>query len=336
MIDDTPDRLGGDRVIPERPVYGSIHGAPADMAAPRRRPIAAWLIAAVAVAFAIGLLANPWFERNVRSRLPGMRSTAGDVAASQTIAALQARIDSLEARQGAPAQPALNDPTAMSAEVAGVAEAQETTETDLAELRAQVAELRGRTDSTAAAAAEGAERAQTALLVSALRRAVETGRRLDAYEPALRARFGASHPNEVAALLSLGERPVEGGTLSRDLARALPAIERADAEGRNWWESFRHGLAGIVAVRRADDAPVDAQSRVRLAMQRAAAGDVDAALRTVATLPPPARTALAGWTGEARRYAAGMNALATLEAAALNPAPAAAVPPPAAAGTTTL
>ncbi|MDO9488160.1 MAG: hypothetical protein Q7J32_07270, partial [Sphingomonadaceae bacterium] len=216
MIDDTPERLTGDRAIPERPVYGSIHGAPAGMAAPRRRPILAWLIAAVAVAFAIGLLANPWFERNVRSRLPGMRSTASDVAASQTIAALQARIDSLEARTGAPSERAPGDPAA-SAEIAGVAQAQASTETDLAELQAQVAELRGRTESTAAAAAEGAERAQTALLVSALRRAVEAGRRLDAYEPALRARFGASHPNEVAALLSLGQRPVEGGALARGL-----------------------------------------------------------------------------------------------------------------------
>lgn len=333
MIDDTPDRLIGDRAIPERPVYGSIHGAPADMAAPRRRPIAAWLIAAVAIAFAIGLLANPWFERNVRSRLPGMRSTAGDVAASQTIAALQARIDSLEARSGAPVPRALNDPAA-SAEIAGVAQAQESTETDLAALRAEVAELRGRTDSTAAAAAEGAERAQTALLVSALRRAVEGGRRLDAYEPALRARFGASHPREVAALLSLGQRPVEGGSLSRELARALPAVERADAEGRGWWESLRHGLAGIAAVRRADNAPVDPQSLVRQAMQRAEAGDVDAALRTVAALPPSSRPALAGWTAEARRYAAGMNALATLEAAALNPV--AAVPVPSPPPTTTL
>lgn len=326
MIDDTPERSTGDRLIPERPVYGSIHGAPADMAAPRRRPILAWLIAAVAVAFAIGLLANPWFERNVRSRLPGMRSTASDVAASQTIAALQARIDSLEARTGAPLERALNDPAA-SAEIAGVAEAQASTETDLAELQSQVAELRGRTESTAAAAAQGAERAQTALLVSALRRAVEAGRRLDAYEPALRARFGASHPNEVAALLSLGQRPVEGSALARGLARALPAIERADAEGRNWWESFRHGLAGIAAVRRADNAPVDPVSQLRLAMQRAEAGDVDTALRTVAALPPASRNALAGWTAEARRYSAGMNALATLEAAALNPVAATPVAP---------
>lgn len=328
MIDptDTPDRLSGDRIVPERPVYGSLHGAPADMAPPRRRPIAAWVIATIAVAFAIGLLANPWFERNVRSRLPGMRSTASDVEASQTIAALQARIDSLEARAVAPSQRALNDPAA-SAEIAGVAEAQASTETDLAELRAQVAELRGRTDSTAAAAAEGAERAQTALLVSALRRAVETGRRLDAYEPALRARFGASHPNEVAALLSLGRRPVEGGSLARGLAAALPAVERADAQGRSWWESFRHGLAGIAAVRRADNAPVDPQSLLRLAMQRAEAGDVDAALRSVAALPPASRNAVAGWTAEAKRYSAGMNALATLEAAALNPVAAGPVSP---------
>lgn len=312
---------------PERPGYGAMHSAPAEMSAPsRRRPILAWLIAAIAVAFAIGLLANPWFERNVRSRLPGMRSTAGDVAAQQTIVALQARIDSLEARAGAHPQPALNDPVA-SAKIEGVEEAQQSVEARVASLQAELAELRGRTDSSVAAATEGAERAQTALLVSALRRAVEQGNRLDAYEPALRARFGASHPNEVSALLSLGRRPVEGGLLASQLTRALPTVERVEARDRSWWQSFKSGLAGVVAVRRADTTAADPQSQLRFAAQRAQAGDVDDALRAVAQLPPSQRQALSGWTAEARRYAAGLNALATLETAALNRAPAPAVSP---------
>jgi len=96
-------------------------------------------------------------------------------------------------------------------------------------------------------------------------------------------------------------------------------ISATSRRPRNWWDSFRHGLAGIAAVRRSDNAAVDPGSQLRLAMQRAEAGDVDAALRTVAALPPASRNALAGWTAEARRYAAGINALATLEAAALNP-----------------
>jgi hypothetical protein len=316
---DTTDR-------PERPAYGSLHAPPADLgAAPRRRPILPWLVAAIAVAFAIGLVANPWFEQTVRSRLPGLRVTATEQAASQELVAMQARLDSLEARAAAPRPRALNDPAA-PADVVALAEGQAALETRLAELQAQVAELRGRTDSTAAAAAEGAERAQTALLVTALRRATDAGQRLDAYEPALRARFAATHGGEVAAVLALGRRPITGEQLAQQLLRQLPQIERSEAEGRSWWQSFKRSFGGVVAVRRSGAPATDAAGQLRLAAARVEAGDVDGALRTVAMLPPAMRAQLGGWIAEARRFVVGHNALDTLEAAALNPAPAPAAP----------
>lgn len=316
----------------DRPVYGPIH-VPTPEPAPasaRRRSVVPWLIAAVMFAFALGLLTNPWFERSVRSRLPGAPPAAVvDRATAQELAAMQARLDSLETRAGESAQPAVNEPLpadaaapADQAQLAGVAEAQASIDTRLAELQAQVAELRARADASVAAAAEGAERAQTALLVAALRRAVDRGQHFDAYEPALRARFGDSHSNEVAALLALTHRPVSADQLAEALTRLAPAAERAEAEGRSWWESLQTGLAGVVAVRRADAAAADPQSQLRAAAARARAGDVEGALRLISALPPAARRALGGWMVDARRYAAASQALAALEVAALAAVPA--------------
>lgn len=309
----------------DRPVYGALHSPPpAEPAAPpRRRSALPWLIAAVAVAFAIGLLTNPWFERNVRSRLPGSAPPAVE-AQSAELATLRARLASLEARS---ARPATDPRPAGALPLAGSAEAQASVEARVAELQAQVAELRARTDSSIAVAAEGAERAQTALLVAALRRAVDGGRRFDAYEPALRARFGTTHRNEVAALLALGRRPLSHRQLAEALSRRAPSVEQAGAEGRGWWDSLKAGLAGVAAVRRADAPAVDPKSQLKAAAARAAAGDVEGALRLVAFLPPASREALAGWSAEARRYLAATQALAALEVAALAPAP---VPVPAA------
>lgn len=316
----------------DRPVYGPIHVPTPEPApaSPRRRSVMPWLIAAVMFAFALGLLTNPWFERSVRSRLPGARSAAvADRATAQELAAMQARLDSLETRTGEPAQPAVNAPLpadaavpADQASLAGVAEAQVSVDARLAELQAQVAELRARADSSVTAAAEGAERAQTALLVAALSRAVDSGQHFDAYEPALRARFGASHSNEVAALLALTRRPVSADQLAEALTRLAPAAERAEAEGRSWWDSLRTGFAGVVAVRRADAAAADPQSQLRAAAARARAGDVEGAIRLVGALPPAARRALGGWMADARRYVAARQALAALEVAALAPMPA--------------
>ena len=302
----------------DRPVYGALHSPlPAEpTASARRRSALPWLIVAVAIAFAVGLLTNPWFERNVRSRLPGAPPAAADDA--RELKALRARLAAIEAR---PVRRAPDSRPAEALPLAGSAEAQASVEARVAELQAQVAELRARTDSSIAVAAEGAERAQTALLVAALRRAVDGGQRFDAYEPAMRARFGATHRNEVAALLALGRRPLSHDQLAEALARLAPSVEQAEAEGRSWWDSLKSGLAGIAAVRRADIAAVDPAAQLKAATARAAAGDVEGALRLVAVLPPSSRRALTGWTTEARRYLAGTQALAAFEVAALAPAP---------------
>lgn len=305
----------------DRPVYGALHAPSVEpVEAPhRRRGVLPWLVAAVAFAFALGLLTNPWFDRNIRARLPGSLRMAESTATPE-LKALQARLAALESRPA----PMVGTPSSVPP---APAPADAATEARIIELQAEVGELRERVDSSIATAADGAERAQAALLVAALRRAVDSGQRFDAYEPALRARFGTTHPNEVADLLAFTRRPVSTEQLADSLVGLAPAIDRAEAEGRSWWASLKAGVAGVVAVRRADAGAVDPQGQLQTAALRVRAGDVEGALRRFAAMPPGPRQALAGWAVEARRYVAAEQALQSIEVAALA-APAVAAPAP--------
>lgn len=298
----------------ERPSYGSL-AAPAPQATEsRRRSIVPWLIAAAALAFAVGLLANPWFERNVRAHLPGASTAADD----SRLAALQARLDILEAARRT--APSLDPGTARVAnQLDDVEDAQATVEQRLAELERQLVELRARSDASLAMVTQGVDRARTVLLVGSLRRALEGGQRIDAYEAALRARFGRTYPGETAALLALGRAPVTSGRLKQELDRLSPVIERAALDDANWWDSLRQGLASVVAVRRAGEPGMDPSSRLRFASHQLAAGNVSAAIAAMSSLPLDAQRTAAAWFVAARRYQAGMQALEALEIAALTP-----------------
>jgi hypothetical protein len=316
---------------PERPTYTSLARPPQETApeVSRRRPVLPWLLAVVAIAFALGLLANPSFERAVRARIPGVAN--GDVSAAEAaeLAALRSRLAVLEARpQPAPPRalndPAVSDPVAeeqlaeVDSRVDTVAQAQAGLDPRVADLEAQVADLRRRIDTSVSAASDGAERAQTVLLVTAMRRAIDAGRRTDALEPALSARFGGSHPSETAALIAFGRAPVTAEQLRFDLERLRPTIEeRVEASG-DWWSSITRGLTAVVAVRRDDD-PANPSVRIARASRRLAAGDVEGAFAQVAALPPAPRSAAAAWLSNARRHVVATQALARLEIAALTP-----------------
>lgn len=296
----------------DRPEYGSLSAPPPAAPEPRRRPVLSWLITAAAVAFAVGLLANPWFEQNVRSHLPGGRPPE-----ASPVTALQSRLAVLEASQRRPAPAGAAQ---MATQLDGVADAQASVEQRLADLEREVAELRARTESSLQTVEQGAESARTALLVGALRRAADRGQRLDSYEVPLRARFGATHGADVTALLALGRAPTTPDRLAASLARLSPTVERASLEGQDWWAQIQVAFAGVVTVRRAGDPSADPASRLDLARNRAAAGDIEGAVALISALPPAARRAATPWLTDARRYVGGMRALASLELAALTPA----------------
>ena len=299
------------------------------------RPVIAWTLTAVLLAFALGLIANPWFERSVRSRLPGFAPTMTPTLAD--VGALETRIAALEARPAVrTAGPAAADPAAGEriARVEGALATLTTTgpaataRTD--KLTADVAALSARVDAASAATATtldsataSATRAQAMLIAGAVRRQLAAGMRLGPLEPALRRSFGARAAPQVEAVAALGATPVTAATLRTGLATLRAGVTGATAAapgvGRGWWAGLRDSLAGVV-VRPAGTA-TDPAARLDRADRALAAGDVAAASAEVAALPAVQRARTATWSAAAERYQAGWRAMAALETMLLDPLP---------------
>lgn len=343
----------------ERPTYGPVSGSPVapPVAAPARRSSWPWLLIALLTVFALGMIASPWFEAEVRSRLPGasLDPTGSKVAAQgQELAALRARVEALEARAGAPSQAPLNAPVPtgtpderlarVETRVEAVAQAQTavTGRVDalagaVGGLQVRVDESARKIDTVATGAAEGAQQAQAILLLAAARRAIEAGQPLGALEPALRSRM-PDRAADIDTIAAAARQPATLAQLRTDFARLKPTIEGSatDAANIGWWESFKHQVASIVQVRRADT-PVAADPGVRLtsAQRKLEAGDLAGAIAIVERLPA-SRAVTLDWLSRARKHAAATATLDRLEAEVFAPAAAAPAPMPAPAAPTAL
>jgi hypothetical protein len=282
MIDDE----SGERQEPQREAR---EGA----AASGHGSLLPWLTVGALILFIAGLLLSPWFEENVRTRLPGplQRADVDSVAAdvqrqSRELAALTGRVEALEARPvvapRAPVpsgeRPALNDPAAIAAATGRGAAAEDIARLEarvdaldrrqaqfgqrVDNLSAEVAGLNVKLDnvgSDAAAsiekAARSAESARGVLLVSATRRALEQGESLVMLVPALRARFGKEHQDAVEALVKNGREVPTLLALRESFAGISPAMRSAarDRLQLSWWEKFKASLSDIVEVRRSGE-----------------------------------------------------------------------------------
>ena len=305
------------------------------------RAVFAWVLVAILLAFALGLIANPWFERSVRGHLPGFAPTLTPTVADLT--ALDARVAALESRpartlmtsgSGAAAEPADGERLArIEATVATLGATVPAADARASKLALDLATLTGRIDATSSATAAtlagattAAERAQAMLVVAEARRQLANGTRLGALEPALRRSFSVRAP--VEAVAALGANPVTLAALRAGLDQLRPALtgDAAAVPGqRDWWQGLRDTLAGIV-TRPAAGSGNDAASRVDRAARALSAGNAAGAIAEIAALPAPARARARDWLTAAARYDAGWRALGQLETLLLDPAPATALP----------
>lgn len=301
---------------------------------PPPRAVIAWALTAALLAFALGLIANPWFERSVRSRLPGFAPTVAPTMADVT--ALTARVVALEARPvvrvaaATAADPAVGERIARvegSLATLGATLPATTTRTD--KLTADLAALTARLDASAAGTAAAldsatttAARAQAMLVTSAVRRQLAAGARLGPLEPALRRNFAGRASPQVEAVAALGAMPATLGSLRSGLVALRPALTGTTAPSgtRGWWNGLRDGLTGIVRPVPTATA-TDPAARVERADRDLAAGDVGAAAAEVAALPVGVRARAAAWLAAADRYQAGWRAMAALETLLLDPIP---------------
>jgi hypothetical protein len=312
----------------------------------KSRALLPWLLAMALAMFLVGMLASPWFEQNVRSRLPGVlhRPDVGAISAkveqqAGTLAALDTRVTALEARRSevepaAAAIPALNDPAAVAAaapttaaaaletrvEALERASARDATRLDnlsaeLASLNVRLGALGASASDSIAAAAESAEKARGVLLVAAARRAIDEGQSLAVLEPALRRYFGGDNAQAVERLLTASRTAPTLDTLRRRFAQLRPTLLAGEPSGDGWWDRLVAGIADVVTVRRSIG---DANSRrVADMVARLDRGDVAGALVLLRRMPVDSQRAARDWRIDADAYASARDALQQLEAAVL-------------------
>ena len=167
----------------------------------------------------------------------------------------------------------------------------------------------------ATARAEGsAGRADALLVAFAARRAIDRGVSLGYLEPLLAERFGPTHPQAVATIVTAARQPVRLDQLNAEFALLAPRLKAAPP-GTGLWQNIRRELGGLVAIRRADQPSQRAVPTYDRAAARLNAGQVDQALAEAMRLP--GIEAAPAFVAGARRHIAAHRALDQLEGAAL-------------------
>lgn len=164
-------------------------------------------------------------------------------------------------------------------------------------------------------------RADALLIAFSARRAIERGVTLGYLEPLLVDRFGTSHPQAVATIVTTSRSPVR---LTELIARYqdLETELLGPPPNEGVWTGIRRGFSSLVSVRRSDRPSSRPQARYERALAHLMAGEVDTALAETMRLPGAQRGH--DWIRDARRYVAVHRALDEIESAALvgSPSPA--------------
>jgi hypothetical protein len=162
---------------------------------------------------------------------------------------------------------------------------------------------------------EGSAGRTDALLVAfAARRALDRGVALGFLEPLLLDRFGDTHRQAVATIITGAHSPVELNDLISEY-RDLGPVLRSSAPEEGVWTQFKRELGSLIQVRRADRPSTQPDARYMRALAEVEDGEVDAALAETMRLPgaPHAQA----WIQKARQYVAVHRALDEIETAAL-------------------
>lgn len=184
-------------------------------------------------------------------------------------------------------------------------------------LAAELTALEQRTAAVTGEAANSygnATRAEGLMIAFASRRALDRGLGLGYLEQQLKDRFGATRPNEVAAIIDAGRHPITVEDLRLGLDQIGSQLALGPA-GDGWGGSFLRMLGSLVVIHpRTALSPVPGERLARI-RRLLAQEQVEAAVEEVKRLPGAAQSK--AWLDGANRYVATRRALDTLEAAAL-------------------
>jgi len=172
-----------------------------------------------------------------------------------------------------------------------------------------------------------ANRAEAIMVAFAARRALDAGTPLDYLEGQLRLLFGEAQPRAVATIINAAADPVTVNKLRAGLEDIHVQID-AGAEREGWWTSTVRTIGSLFELRSAETPAPDPAERLARARRAIEAGQIEAAIKEVAALPP--QPAIAQWLEQARRYNEAHRALDVIEQAAIlepRTAPMIALPP---------
>jgi hypothetical protein len=181
----------------------------------------------------------------------------------------------------------------------------------------QIADLQARiqrVESESQQAQGSAGRADALLIALAARRAIERGVALGYLEPLLVDRFGTSHPQAVATIVTGSRSPVRLTQLIAQYQDLEPEL-LGPSPNEGLWSGIRRGFSSLISIRRSDRPSSQPKARFDRALAHLMAGEVDSALAETMRLPgaPRARD----WVASAREYVAVHRALDEVESAAL-------------------
>ena len=289
--------------------------------APQRRSFLPWILTTAAVAFSLGLVANPWFETSVRSRLPGQFQHPA-AAPDPRVDALQKRVMVLESEKSgfnaSQGLPVASLPADAGLQIAAL-------ETEAARLAAADAGLAARLDQMAAAAGKStANQAEMKelFLLSVARRFVQAGRPFGGLQRPFIEMFAPRDPAATDALVAWSAAPHSRDTLEYRLKSPVKRPVPPPVEA-GWWDRLVFRLSDVVQVR-GDGARGAGDTNQQTVLEALQADDLAKAIATMELSPATPERDL--WLADAMRLQAAEQALESLEMQLLA-SPLAASPP---------
>jgi len=170
-----------------------------------------------------------------------------------------------------------------------------------------------RLDLQTQAAAGNAARAEGLLIAFAARRALERGEKLEYLNDQLRLRFGDNWPNAVRTIINFSDEPVRLDQLMARLEGLQPKLVE-DKKSLTWAEIKRE-LSELFVIRRESTPSPQPEKRLERAKRALETGRIDVAIEEVRLLPGAVQAT--DWIADAERYRDAMEALNTIETAAV-------------------
>jgi hypothetical protein len=161
-------------------------------------------------------------------------------------------------------------------------------------------------------------RADALLIAFSARRAIDRGVTLGYLEPLLIDRFGTTHPEAVATIVTTSRAPVRLTDLIARYQELEPQLVGPPPD-EALMTSIKRGFSSLVSIRRSDRPSTKPNARYDRALSQLMAGEVDSALAETMRLPGAPRAQ--EWIRDARRYVAAHRAVDRIESAALVGAP---------------